>query len=170
MTIRWTPTPLMIALLLTAGGCGQAAQAAPHPASSPVSEQHLLLTEDLLDRMIAFARDGRAIEQADPPGDDNEDDNQGDSVDSDDADDSDTAAPSADSIANRMDVDPATRALLERHGFTEQSYLLAMTTLARAGAQIRMAERSGRRECPVQEPSIRATSVSTSSTQRKYRV
>jgi hypothetical protein len=128
MTIRWMPTLLTIALLLVGSGYGQTTQAAPL-ASSPASTQHLLLSDDLLDRMMAVARERRAIEQAHPASDEEDDSDDGD----------DTGVPTIASMASRMDADPATRALLARHGFTGQSYLLAMSTLAHAGAQARMA-------------------------------
>jgi hypothetical protein len=125
MTARWTSTLLTIALLLV-GGYGKTAPAAPLASSAPA--QHLLLSDDLLDRMMAVARERQAIEQAHPANDDEDDSEDGDG----------TGVPTLASMAKRMDADPATRALLARHGFTGQSYLLALTTLAHAGAQARM--------------------------------
>lgn len=127
MASRWMPTLLTLALLLIGGRHGQTAQAAP-PASAPAATRHLLLSDDLLDRMIAVARERQALEKAHPGTDEDDSD-----------DDDDTGVPTLASMANRMDADPDTRAMLARHGFTGKSYLLAMTTLAHAGAQVRMA-------------------------------
>ena len=125
MAARRTPMLLMIALLIAGGCCAQPIQASPAAASSTASRP-LLLTEGLLDRMIAVARESRAIDAGRPQDDDEDSDD-------------DSGVPTIDSMAERMDADPAARAMLARHGFTGRSYLLAMTTLARAGAQARMA-------------------------------
>lgn len=122
-----TPAPWIFALLIAGGGFTTPVQAAPAAAVSAPTRP-LLLTDDLLDRMIAVARESKAIDarQARHDADDSDDDD-------------DTEAPSIASMADRMDADPVARAMLARHGFTGRSYLLAMTTLAQAGAQARMA-------------------------------
>lgn len=131
MKIFRPSVPLMIALLMTVSGYGQSTYAAPSQPSSSTSAHPLLLTDGLLDRMIAVARESRAVEQAKAGEDNNEDEDE--------TDDDDTTVPSIASIAAALDANPAMHAILVRHGFTGKSYLLATTTLAQAGGQARMA-------------------------------
>ncbi len=123
MATNRTPTLFMTALLAATVWCALPVAATP---TSTASTKPLLLTEDVLDRMIAVARESKAIE-ARQPRKDNEDSDDNNDV------------PSIASMGDKMDANPVARAMLARHGFTGQSYLLAMTTLAHAGAQARMA-------------------------------
>ncbi len=102
---------------------GVAAQSQRAVSVAPASES--LLSDDLLNRMIAVAREGRALEQTNRVGDEESDDGD--------------VPGSAEAIGDRMDANPVVRAMLRRHGFTGRSYLLAMATLARAGGVARMA-------------------------------
>jgi|GEM_PF-3451721 len=122
MRLPRVPAPVLLALLSTVIAAGPAVQAAPQALSAAASPS-LRLTDDLLDRMIAVAEETRTL-HAQSPDDDSE---------------ADDGVPTLETMARRMDTNPALHALLARHGFTGQSYLQAMSTLALAGAQARMA-------------------------------
>ncbi|WEN14288.1 hypothetical protein PY254_13715 [Rhodanobacter sp. AS-Z3] len=125
MAMSRKPTLFIIALLVATPWYSLSVAATPSPSSTaPIKP--LLLTEGLLDRMIAVARESKTIDALQPR-DDDENHDDSDEV------------PSIASMGDQMDANPVARAMLARHGFTGQSYLLAMTTLARAGAQARMA-------------------------------
>ena len=108
-------------------GLGMAAQSPTGASAAPASS--ILLTEDLLNRMIAVAREAQTLDRED--GADDEDD--------DDESDDDGASYSTEAMGDKMDANPVARALFRRHGLTGRSYMLATKTLARAGGVARMA-------------------------------